>query len=153
VTTVEEKLASRGITLPDAAPPLASYVPYRQSRNMLFISGQLPFRNGEIMQGRLGDTMTTEEGQVAAEACAIMIIAQIKRALGGDFGRLRYCMRLDGFVAATPEFTEHPEVINGASDLMLELFCDRGRHARAAVGVSSLPRGAAVEVAATFSID
>lgn len=134
MTTVEEKLASRGITLPDAAPPLASYVPYRQSRNMLFISGQLPFRNGEIMQGHLGDTMTTEEGKVAAEACAIMIIAQIKHALGGDFGRLRYCMRLDGFVAATPEFTEHPEVINGASDLMLELFCDRGRHARAAVG-------------------
>lgn len=153
MTTVEDKLAARGITLPEAAPPLASYVPYRQSRNLVFISGQLPFKDGEIITGRLGDNLTTEEGQAAAQACAVMIVAQLKHALCGDFGRLRYCMKLDGFVAATPEFTEHPEVINGASDLMLELFSDRGRHARAAVGVPSLPRGAAVEIAATFSID
>jgi len=153
MTTIEEKLEARGLTLPEAAPPLASYVPYIQSRNLIFISGQLPFRDGEIVQGRLGDTMTTAEGALAAEACGLGIVAQIKAALGGNFGRIRDLVKLEGFVSCTPDFTEHPEVLNGASNLMAELFCQRGQHCRTAVGVSSLPRGAAVEVAAIFSVD
>ncbi|MEM1409951.1 MAG: RidA family protein [Pseudomonadota bacterium] len=153
MTTIEERLAAMGWQLPEAAAPLASYVPFAQTRNLIFVSGQLPFKNGEIITGRLGDNMATEEGRVAAEACAIGIIAQIKGALNGEFGRIRKLMKLEGFVASTPDFTEHPEVINGASDLMVELFGTRGQHSRAAVGVSSLPRGAAVEIAATFSVD
>lgn len=153
MSTIEEKLAARGHKLPEAAAPLASYQPFAQSRNFLFISGQLPMRDGEIVKGILGDTMTTEEGRAAAELCAVNIVAQLSKALDGDFGKIRYCLKLDGFVACTPQFTEHPEVINGASDLMEELFCDRGRHARAAVGCPSLPRGAAVEVAAIFAVD
>lgn len=153
MTTVEKKLAARGFELPEAAPPLASYLPYAKSRNLLFISGQLPFRDGAIIKGLLGETMTTEEGAVAAQYCAVGIVAQLKAALGGDFGRIRDIVKLEGFVAAAPSFTEHPEVVNGASDLMAELFCQRGTHCRTAVGVSSLPRGAAVEVAAIVSID
>ncbi|MEE4208619.1 MAG: RidA family protein [Parvularcula sp.] len=153
MNSVETKLAKLGLTLPDPAAPLASYVPFSKARDMLFVSGQLPFRDGTIVTGKLGETMDTEEGRAAAELCALGILAQVGAALNGDFGRLRYCMKLDGFVNAVPSFTEHPEVINGASDLMAEVFCERGRHARAAVGCSSLPRGAAVEVSAMFVID
>lgn len=153
MTTIDQKLEERGLTLPKAAPPLASYVPYIQSRNLIFISGQLPFRDGEIMQGRLGETLSIDEGAAAAEACGLGIVAQIKAALNGDFGRIRDLVKLEGFVACTPDFTDQPEVINGASDLMAELFCQRGQHCRTAVGVASLPRGAAVEIAAIFSVD
>ncbi|NRA31117.1 MAG: RidA family protein [Parvularculaceae bacterium] len=153
MTTIDEKLAERGLTLPKAAPPLASYVPYIQSRNLIFISGQLPFQDGNIVQGRLGENMSVENGAKAAEACALGIVAQIKAALNGDFGRIRDLVKLEGFVACTPDFTDHPEVVNGASDLMADLFCQRGQHCRTAVGVPSLPRGAAVEVAAIFSVD
>lgn len=153
MSTIEEKLSERGFTLPEAAPPLANYLPFVPSRNYVFVSGQLPIVDGDIIKGRLGDTMSTEEGQHAAAACAVGIVAQIKRALHGDYGRIRDLIKLEGFVNATPDFTEHPEVVNGASDLMAELFCGRGKHCRTAVGVSSLPRGAAVEVAALFSVD
>ncbi|MEO1658312.1 MAG: RidA family protein [Pseudomonadota bacterium] len=153
MTTVEHKLAERGLILPEPALPLASYVPSRKVGSLIFISGQLPFRNGELIQGRLGEDLTTEEGALAAEACGVMIVSQLKHALGGDLGRAQCCIKLDGFVACTPMFTDHPEVINGASNLMEDLFADRGRHARAAVGCPSLPRGAAVEVAAVFAID
>ncbi|NNU16687.1 RidA family protein [Parvularcula sp. ZS-1/3] len=153
MTKIEEKLAEQGYTLPDAAAPIGSYLPYSKSRNLLFISGQLPFRDGEVIKGRLGDNMTTVEGAKAAAACAVGIVAQIKAALNGDFGRIRDIVKLEGFVAATPDFEEHPKVINGASDLMAELFCGRGTHCRTAVGVSSLPLGAAVEIAAIVSID
>ncbi|GGY54463.1 RidA family protein [Parvularcula lutaonensis] len=153
MTTVEEKLKRRGYELPEAAAPLASYVPFVKTRNLLFVSGQLPMLDGEITQGILGDTMSTEEGAKAAELCAVNIVAQLRKALDGDFGRIRDIVKLEGFVACTPSFTEHPEVINGASDLIAELFCSRGQHSRTAVGVSSLPRGAAVEVAAIVSID
>lgn len=153
MSTIEQKLADRGLVMPSAAAPLANYVPHIKSRNLIFISGQLPMRDGEVVQGKLGDTMTTEEGAEAAALCALGITAQIKSALGGDFGRIRDLLKLEGFVNATPDFTEHPEVLNGASDLMGELFCQRGQHCRTAVGVSSLPRGAAVEVAAIFSVD
>lgn len=153
MTTVEAKLERMGYVLPEAAAPLASYVPFVKTRNLLFISGQLPMMNGTITQGILGDTMSTEEGVKAAELCAVNIVAQLKKALDGDFGRLRDVVKLEGFVACTPSFTEHPEVINGASNLIAGLFSDRGTHSRTAVGVSSLPRGAAVEVAAILSID
>ncbi|MEM0929932.1 MAG: RidA family protein [Pseudomonadota bacterium] len=153
MTTVEQKIAERGLTLPEPALPIASYVPSRKVGSLIFISGQLPFRNGELIQGLLGTDLSTEEGALAAEACGVMIVSQLKHALGGDLGRVQCCVKLDGFVACTPTFTDHPEVINGASNLMEDLFADRGRHARAAVGCSSLPRGAAVEVAATFAVD
>ncbi|MEM9840021.1 MAG: RidA family protein [Pseudomonadota bacterium] len=153
MSTIEEKLAERGLVLPEAAAPLANYVPYIQSRNLVMISGQLPFLDGAVVQGKVGDTMSTEEGASAAELCALGIVAQIKAALGGDFGRIRDLLKLEGFVNCTPDFMEHPEVINGASNLVGELFCQRGKHCRTAVGVSSLPRGAAVEVAAIFSVD
>lgn len=153
MTTVEHKLAEKGLILPEPALPLASYVPSRKVGSLIFISGQLPFRNGELITGIVGDTLTTEEGAKAAEACGVMIVSQLKHALGGDLGRAQCCIKLDGFVSCTPSFKEHPEVINGASNLMEDLFADRGRHARAAVGCPSLPRGAAVEVAAVFAID
>ena len=153
MTTVEQKLAQRGLILPQPAHPLASYVPSRKIGSLMFISGQLPFRNGELVTGILGDDLTTDEGAKAAEACGVMIVAQLKQALGGDLGRAQCCVKLEGFVACTPQFKEHPEVINGASNLMEDLFADRGRHARAAVGSPSLPRGAAVEVAAIFAVD
>jgi enamine deaminase RidA (YjgF/YER057c/UK114 family) len=153
MSTVNEKLGRMGLELPKPAAALASYVPFQQTRNLLFISGQLPFRNGEIVKGTLGEDLGTEEGAQAAQLCALGIVSQISQALSGDYGRIRSIIKLEGFVAATPSFKEHPEVINGASDLMQELFCERGRHSRTAVGVSSLPRGAAVEIAAIISID
>jgi enamine deaminase RidA (YjgF/YER057c/UK114 family) len=153
MTTVEEKLAQKGYELPEPAAPLASYVPFARSRNLLFISGQLPMRHGEIVTGLVGQDLSVEEGAAAAELCGVGIIAQIKAALGGDFGRLRDVVKLEGFVACGPDFKNHPEVVNGASDLMAHVFCSRGAHCRTAVGVASLPRGAAVEVAAILSID
>ncbi|MCQ8185545.1 RidA family protein [Parvularcula maris] len=153
MTTVEEKLAEKGYTLPEPAAPLASYVPFVKSRNLLFISGQLPMQNGEIMTGHVGTDLSVEEGAKAAELCAVNIIAQIGAALTRDFGRLRDVVKLEGFVSCGPDFTQHPEVINGASELFAHVFCSRGSHCRTAVGVPSLPRGAAVEIAAVISID
>jgi enamine deaminase RidA (YjgF/YER057c/UK114 family) len=153
MSKVEEKLAERGYTLPEAAAPLATYVPYIKSRNLLFISGQLPMRDGKIVTGHVGGELSVEDGAEAAALCGVGIIAQIKAALEGDFGRLRDVVKLEGFVACGAGFTQHPEVINGASDLMAHVFCGRGSHCRTAVGVPSLPRGAAVEIAAIVSID
>lgn len=153
MTTIEEKLKEKGYELPEAAAPIGSYKAWSKSRNLIFVSGQLPFRDGKVIEGKLGDTMSTEEGARAAEACAVGIVAQIKDALTGDYGRIRDIVKLEGYVNAVPSFTEHPEVINGASDMMAYLFCARGTHCRTAVGVSSLPRGAAVEVAAIISVD
>ena len=152
MTTIEEKLQERGWTLPEAAAPIGSYKAWSKTRNVIYISGQLPFLDGEIIRGRLGDDMDVAAGAKAAEACAVGIVAQIKSALVGDYGRIRDIVKLEGFVNAVPEFTDHPEVINGASDLMADLFCGRGTHCRTAVGVSSLPRGAAVEIAAIVSV-
>lgn len=148
---VDRKLAELGLTLPAAAAPVASYVPTVDAHGMLHISGQLPFRDGVVMTGRLGDNVDLAEGTAAAQACALMLVAQIKAALGG-LHRVERIVKLGVFVNSTPDFTDQPEVANGASDLMVALFGDAGKHARAAVGVASLPRGAAVEVDAIVQI-
>lgn len=153
MTSVEERLAAKGLSLPEAAAPIGSYVPYAGIGGMLFISGQLPFRDGQVITGTLGESMDVDEGAKAAEACALGIVAQVKTAVAGDFSRVTRVLKLEGFVASTPTFKDHPKVINGASDLMAELFGDKGIHSRAAVGVSALPLGAAVEVAAIVAIE
>ncbi|MDE1153045.1 MAG: RidA family protein [Micavibrio sp.] len=149
---IQNRLTALGITLPQLAAPLANYVPFTISGNTLYISGQLPSKDGQVMKGLLGDNTSVEQGQEAARLCAINIIAQASAALGGDLGRVVRCLRLGGFVASTQSFFDQPKVINGASDLIVAVFADAGKHARAAVGVSALPLGAAVEVDAIFEI-
>jgi len=150
--TIEARLAKLGITLPEAPNPVANYVPYAISGNLLFISGQISKgADGKIVTGALGNDVDVETGQKAARLCALNILAQAKAALG-DLDRIVQVVRLTGFVNATAAFTDHPKVVNGASDLMVEVLGDKGRHTRAAVGVSSLPLGSAVEVDATIAI-
>jgi enamine deaminase RidA (YjgF/YER057c/UK114 family) len=150
---VEEKLAELGIELPAAAAPVASYVPTVEADNMLFVSGQICFAaDGSLIKGRLGADMSVADGQKAAERCAVMILSQVKAALGGSFGRVERVVKLGVFVQCTPDFTDQPEVANGASDLMVKVFGDAGKHARAAVGVPALPRGVAVEVDAILQL-
>jgi enamine deaminase RidA (YjgF/YER057c/UK114 family) len=151
--TIEARLAELGITLPEAPNPVANYVPYAISGNLLFISGQISKGgDGKIVTGALGDSVSVEDGQKAARLCALNILAQAKAALG-DLDRIVQVVRLTGFVNATAAFADHPKVVNGASDLMVEVLGDKGRHTRAAVGVSSLPLGSAVEVDATIAIE
>ena len=142
---IDRKLAELGLTLPEAASPIAAYVPAVEAAGLLHISGQLPFRDGKVMTGRLGDDVSLEEGQEAARRCGLMLVAQIKAALGG-LDRVERIVKLGVFVNSTADFTDQPKVANGASELMVALFGDAGRHARAAVGVTALPLGAAVEI-------
>ncbi|MCB2054497.1 MAG: RidA family protein [Geminicoccaceae bacterium] len=152
-SAVERRLENAGMTLPEAAAAAGNYVPFTKSGTTLYVSGQVPFEAGRIaVSGRLGDGVSLEDGQEAARICALNILAQARAALDGDLDRVVRCLKLGGFVAATAEFTDHPKVINGASDLMVTAFEDAGRHARFAVGVASLPLGAAVEVDAIFEI-
>jgi enamine deaminase RidA (YjgF/YER057c/UK114 family) len=144
--TPASRLAALGITLPAAAAPAANYVPYVAVDGLLHISGNIPFADdGSLIRGRLGDTMDVAGGVHAAQRCAIGLIAQMAAALG-DLGRVTRIVKLGVFVASTADFTDQPEVGNGASDLMVAVFGDAGRHARSAVGVAVLPRGVAVEV-------
>lgn len=147
-----DRLKELGIELPQLAAPVANYVPFTLSGSTLYISGQLPLKDGQIVKGLLGGNMDVEAGAQAARLCTVNIIAQANAALGGDLERVSRCLRLGGFVASTPSFFDHPKVINGASDLIVEVFGDAGKHARAAVGVSALPLGAAVEVDAIFEV-
>jgi enamine deaminase RidA (YjgF/YER057c/UK114 family) len=150
--TIEARLKTLGITLPAAPNPVANYVPFVISGNLLFVSGQISkAADGTIAAGSLGRDVTLEAGQAAARLCALNILAQAKAALG-DLDRIAQVLRLTGFVNATPEFTDHPKIVNGASDLMVEVLGDKGRHARAAVGVSGLPMNSAVEVDAILAI-
>lgn len=150
--TVETKLQDLGLTLPTAAAPVASYVPTVEAGGMLHVSGQISFaEDGSLIKGRLGGGMTIAEGIHAAERCALMILAQVNAALGG-FDRVERVVKLGVFVQCTPDFTDQPEVANGASDLFVKVFGDAGKHARAAVGVPALPRGVAVEVDAVLKI-
>ena len=149
--SVEARLAEAGLTLPVAAAPIAAYVPTVQVGNLLHISGQVSFRDGTVVTGRLGDDMDVEAGQDAAQLCGLMLLAQIKSALG-DLDRVERVVKLGVFVTSTPDFTRQPEVANGASELMLLAFGEAGRHARAAVGVPALPRGSAVEVDAVIAV-
>lgn len=149
-----DRLAALGIALPSPPKAVASYVGYRLVGDMAYISGQLPLVDGRLVQaGRLGDGVAVEEGAEAARVCAINILAQLSAACGGDLARVAACVRLGGFVASAPGFTDQPKVVNGASDLMGEVFGPEiGAHARAAVGVAELPLGASVEVEGLFQI-
>jgi enamine deaminase RidA (YjgF/YER057c/UK114 family) len=152
-SAIERRLASAGLSLPPAAAPAGSYVPYTISGRLLLVSGQLPIRDGKVVvTGRLGEDLGVEEGQEAARLCALSLLAQAKTACDGDLDRLARCLKLGGFVACAPGFTDHPKVINGASDLIAEAMGDQGRHARFAVGCASLPLDAAVEVEAIFEL-
>ena len=151
---IKANLAALGYALPAAAAPAANYVPYVMAGSMLYISGQIPFLNGEKMHfGTLGGDYTIEQGQEAARACALNILAQVGTAVDGDWSRVRQCVKLGGFVASTADFTDHPAVINGASDLLADVLGEKGKHARFAVGVPNLPFGVAVEIDAVFDID
>ncbi len=149
---IEQRLKKLAITLPTPNAPVANYVPYVFSGSLLFISGQISNGPAGVLKGRLGGTLTLEEGAAAARLCAINILAQINAALGGDLDRVRRIVKLGGFVNCIPEFEDQPKVINGASDLMVAVFGEAGRHARAAVGAPGLPLGAAVEVDAIVEI-
>ena len=150
--TVDARLAELGITVPAAAAPAANYVPVVRSGAMLYISGQLPMADGKVTStGKLGDDVTIETGQEAAKLCALNIVAQAKAALG-DLDRVARVVKLVGFVNSTPDFVDQPKVVNGASDFMVAVFGDAGRHARSAVGVAALPFGAAVEVEAILEV-
>ena len=150
---IEARLKELGLELPQPAAPVANYVPFTISGNIVFIAGQICQWNGERrFVGKLGAGIGVAEGQQAARLCALNILAHLRVAAGGDLDQVRRCLRLGGFVNCTPEFTDMPQVVNGASDLMVEVFGDAGKHARAAVGNNSLPGGVAVEVEATFEL-
>jgi len=149
--SIEAKLAELGIALPEAAAPIAAYVAAVEAGGLLHISGQLPFDDGVIMTGRLGEDRDLAYGVEAARRCGIMLVAQMKKALG-DLERVERIVKLGAFVNSTGDFTDQPQVVNGASELMLAIFGEAGRHARSAVGVPVLPRGAAVEIDAIIAI-
>lgn len=150
---IDARLAELGITLPTPPAPVASYVPYVISGKQVFISGQVTMADGGLKYvGIVGKDISLEDGQAAARLCAINLIAQLKSACGGDLDKVKRCVKLGAFVNAVPGYDKHPEVANGASNLMVEVFGDAGKHARAAVGAGSLPRNVAVEVEAMFEI-
>ena len=149
--SIEARLAELGIALPQAAAPVAAYVPVVVTGNLAHVSGQLPFIDGKLVTGRLGEGVSLDEGTEAARACGLMILAQLKSALG-SLDRVERIVKLGAFVNSTADFTDQPKVANGASELMAEVFGEAGRHARAAVGVPALPLGAAVEVDAIVAL-
>lgn len=149
---IARKLEELGLSLPEAAAPVAAYVPIVEAGGMLHLSGQLPFRDGQLITGRLGDGVSLEDGQAAARACGLMIVAQLKKYLDGDLSRVKRIVKLGVFVNSHADFTDQPKVANGASELMVALFGDEGRHARSAVGVPVLPLGAAVEIDAIVQL-
>jgi enamine deaminase RidA (YjgF/YER057c/UK114 family) len=151
---IEKKLASMGITLPESVLPPANYVPYTVSGNLVFISGQLPMKDGKPQDiGKVGKEFTVEQAQGTARQCGINILSHLKAACGGDLDRVRKCVRMGIFVNSAEDFTGQPQVANGVSDMMVEIFGEAGKHSRFAVGVSQLPLGVAVEVDATFEIE
>ena len=151
---IDAKLKALGIDLPSPPAPVASYVPYVRTGNLVFVSGQVPIGpKGLEYVGIVGQDFTTDEGKTAARLCAVNLIAQARAACGGDLDRVKRVVKVTAFVNAVPGFKEPPEVANGASDLFVEVFGDAGRHARAAVGAGSLPRNVAVEVEAVFEVE
>lgn len=153
MSSPEARLAKLGLALPALTAPLANYVPWVKTGHLVFVAGQLPMRDGRIAYtGKVGEAVTPEQGVEAARQCLLNALAHLKTACGGDLGLVRRVVRLGGFVAATPGFTEHSAVMNGASDLAVAIFGDAGRHARATVGVASLPGDAAVQVDGIFEL-
>lgn len=152
--SAEENLKKLNIELPDAPEPVGDYVAYKKTGNLVFISGQVSFKkDGQLIKGKVGSDLNLEQAQVAAKACAINVIAQIKAACNGDLNKVKNCIKLTGFVNSKDDFIDQPKVINGASELIANIFNDAGKHSRAAVSVNSLPLGAAVEIEAIFEIN
>ncbi|HUZ63036.1 MAG TPA: RidA family protein [Acetobacteraceae bacterium] len=150
---IEAKLKELGIVLPTPMAPMANYVPFTAMAGLVIVSGQVPARDGKIAYtGKLGDPVSIETGQTAAQLCFVNVLAQLKIACGGDLDRVSRVLRLGGFIAAVPSFTQHAVVMNGASDLAVAVFGEAGRHARSTIGVPSLPGDAAVEVEGMFAI-
>ena len=150
---VSEKLKQLNIELPKAPDPVGAYVAFRKIGNLLFISGQLPIeKDGKIIKGKVGENLTLEDGQKASKLCVINILAQAKKAMDGDLGKLKNCVKITGFVNSSDDFKEQPVVINPASETLSSVFGDKGKHTRAAISANSLPLGAAVEIDAIFEI-
>ncbi len=153
MSKIAQRIKELGLEIPEAAVPVANYVGFVESEDHIIISGQLPMRNGSIKYtGKVGSEVSIDDAVKAAKLCAINIIAQLDAALDGDLDKVKRCVKLGIFVNADPDFKDHPKVANGASDLMVDIFEEKGKHARAATGAGSLPLGAAVEVDAIFEI-
>lgn len=152
MSTIETRLAELGVTLPDAPAPAANYMPFVQTGNTVYVSGQISMTAEGLILGKLGDDMETADGAAAARTCAIGLLSQVKKACGGDLDRLVRVVKLTGFVNSTGDFTQQPQVINGASDFLVEVLGDAGRHARSAVSAAALPLGVAVEIEGIFEI-
>jgi enamine deaminase RidA (YjgF/YER057c/UK114 family) len=150
--SITARLSELGVVLPDAPAPAANYVPFVVAGGLVHVSGQIAMDASGMIKGKLGETMQAEEGAQAARACAISLLAQVRAACGGDIDRLVRAVKLVGFVNSTPDFTDQPKVINGASDFLVEVLGDAGRHARSAVSAASLPFGVAVEIEGIFEI-
>ena len=150
----DQKIKDLNINLPKAADPVGSYVAAKISGKLLFISGQISIdENGQMIKGKLGKDLSTDEGYMAAKRCALSIVAQVKKVCGNDLSKIKSCIKLTGFVNSADDFIEQPKVINGASDLIASIFGDNGMHTRAAVSTNSLPLGVAVEVDAIFELN
>jgi enamine deaminase RidA (YjgF/YER057c/UK114 family) len=153
-TSPEQRMLELGLALPNVPTPIANFVPFRRDRDRIFLAGQICEWNGEVRyRGKLGVEHGLEDGQEAARICALNLLAALREACGGSLNRVTACLRVGGFVNCAPDYLHVPQVINGASNLIHTLFGDRGLHARTAIGVASLPQGAAVEVDAIFAID
>jgi enamine deaminase RidA (YjgF/YER057c/UK114 family) len=151
---IEQRLKELSIELDEASVPAGSYVPYVVTNNLVFISGQLPFINGELtIKGRVGENVTIDDAIKMSEACAKALLSQLKAACNGNLDRVKKVVKLGGFVASSPDFTDQPKVINGASDLIVNIFGDKGKHARFAVGVAALPLNVPVEIDGVFEIE
>ncbi len=151
--TIDARLKELGIELPDAAAPLANYVPFVVAANLVFVSGQVPLEGGKVaVTGKVGSATSIEDGQKAARLCALNLLAHVKVACGGDLDKVKRVVKLMGFVNSQPDFFQHPTVINAASDVMVEVFGDAGCHARVALGAPGLPLDSAVEVDGIFEI-
>ena len=152
--TIENKIKELGLTLPKATDPVGSYLATKFVGKILYISGQISINEkGELIKGKLGKDLKTEEGYEAAKRCGLSIVSQVKKACGDDLSKIKSCVKLTGFVNSTEDFTEQPKVINGASELIVSIFGDAGMHTRAAVSTNSLPLGVSVEVDAIFEIN
>jgi enamine deaminase RidA (YjgF/YER057c/UK114 family) len=150
----EDKIKELKIELPEAKPPVGNYVATKKVGNLLYVSGQVSINsNGELIKGKVGKDLTTDEAYKAAERCGISIISQVKKACEGDLTKVKSCIKLTGFVNSTDDYIEQPKVINGASDLIASIFGDTGMHTRAAVSTNSLPLGVSVEVDAIFELN
>ena len=152
--SVEEKIKELNIEIPKSPKPVGAYVAFRIVNKLVYISGQVSFdQNGNLIKGKVGSDLSLEQGQEAAKACAINIISQLKSACDGDLEKVKSCIKINGYVNSTDNFLDQPKVINAASELIVNVFGEKGKHARAAVSVNSLPLGAAVEIESIFEIN